>query len=189
MNGNARVIRADSRSLPLADDSVDLVITSPPYFALRSYTDGGVHYERQIGAEATPEEFVSSLLEVTAECMRVLKPSGSLWVNLGDKYAQTEERSRNGNGNRVNSDNFASGHGIDDLADQLWHDLGGTYEALVCLEVAERTEPSDTDTDRKAKLRVVAIEVPRSGDGHRRLADQRRALYAERTGKDTLMDT
>lgn len=85
--GTADVIRADSRHLPLADDSVDLVVTSPPYFALRSYQDGGEHYAGQIGDEPTPDEFVTSLLEVTAECVRVLKPSGSLWVNLGDKYA------------------------------------------------------------------------------------------------------
>ena len=57
------------------------------YFALRSYQDGGEHYEGQIGDEPTPAEFVESLLEVTRECVRVLKPSGSLWVNLGDKYA------------------------------------------------------------------------------------------------------
>src|SRR5690348_17860117 len=85
--GTAQVIRANSRDLPLADNSVDLVVTSPPYFALRSYQDGGEHYAGQIGDEPTPDEFVSSLLEVTRECMRVLKPSGSLWVNLGDKYA------------------------------------------------------------------------------------------------------
>jgi DNA modification methylase len=107
--GTASIIRANSRHLPLADNSVDLVVTSPPYFALRSYQDGGEHYAGQIGDEPTPAEFVSSLLEVTAECVRVLKPSGSIWVNLGDKYAQSEERSRNGNGNRVAVDNFASG--------------------------------------------------------------------------------
>lgn len=84
--GTAEVIHADARHLPIPDDSVDLIVTSPPYFALRSYQDGGEHYEGQIGAEPTPDEFVSSLLEVTRECMRVLKPSGSLWVNLGDKY-------------------------------------------------------------------------------------------------------
>ena len=80
------MIRANSRHLPLADNSVDLVVTSPPYFALRSYQDGGEHYEGQIGDEPTPAEFIDSLLEVTRECVRVLKPSGSLWVNLGDKY-------------------------------------------------------------------------------------------------------
>lgn len=74
-------------SLPLADESVDLVVTSPPYFALRSYTDGGEHYEGQIGSEATPQAFLEALWAVTAECRRVLKPSGSLFCNLGDKYA------------------------------------------------------------------------------------------------------
>ena len=84
--GTAQVIRANARNLPLADNSVDLVVTSPPYFALRSYQDGGEHYAGQIGDEPTPAEFVDALLEVTRECVRVLKPSGSLWVNLGDKY-------------------------------------------------------------------------------------------------------
>jgi DNA modification methylase len=85
--GSAEVIRADARNMPLPDDSVDLVITSPPYFALRSYQDDGEHYTGQIGDEKTPDDYVSSLLEVVRECVRVLKPSGSLWVNLGDKYA------------------------------------------------------------------------------------------------------
>jgi DNA modification methylase len=91
--GTAQVIRANSRSLPLSDDSVDLVVTSPPYFALRSYQDGGEHYAGQIGDEPTPAEFVASLLEVTRECLRVLKPSGSLWVNLGDKYSGAQQQS------------------------------------------------------------------------------------------------
>lgn len=85
--GAAHVIRANSRQIPMADNSVDLCVTSPPYFALRSYTDGGEHYAGQVGDEPTPAEFVDSLIEVTRECVRVLKPSGSLWVNLGDKYA------------------------------------------------------------------------------------------------------
>lgn len=87
--GTAEVVKADSRNLPYADDSVDLIVTSPPYFALRSYQDGGEHYTGQVGEEATPAEFVASLIEVTRECVRVLKPAGSLWVNLGDKYARS----------------------------------------------------------------------------------------------------
>lgn len=79
--------RANALNLPLADDSVDLVVTSPPYFGLRSYQDGGKHYEGQIGAEATPAEFVDALIAATREMVRVLKPSGSIWVNLGDKYS------------------------------------------------------------------------------------------------------
>lgn len=92
------LIQANSRTLPLADNSVDLVVTSPPYFALRSYQDGGVHYEGQVGDEPTPAEFIRSLLVVTSECVRVLKPEGSLWVNLGDKYA------RSGGGGKGSSD-------------------------------------------------------------------------------------
>jgi site-specific DNA-methyltransferase (cytosine-N4-specific) len=47
------IIRANSRALPITDDTVDLVVTSPPYFALRSYKDGGEHYAGQIGDEPT----------------------------------------------------------------------------------------------------------------------------------------
>ena len=82
-----QILRGDARHLPLADDSVDLVCTSPPYFALRSYTDAGAHYGGQIGSEGTPAEWLDALLQVTGECVRVLKPSGSLFVNLGDKYS------------------------------------------------------------------------------------------------------
>lgn len=89
MAGQVSIIRANALALPIADSIVDLVVTSPPYFGLRSYQDGGEHYEGQIGAEATPTEFVDALLAATREMMRVLKPSGSIWVNLGDKYASS----------------------------------------------------------------------------------------------------
>lgn len=83
----AIVLRGDARALPLPDASVDLIVTSPPYWALRSYTDGGQHYEGQIGDEATPGEYIDNLLACTREWMRVLKPEGSIFVNLSDKYA------------------------------------------------------------------------------------------------------
>ena len=89
--GQERIVtalaQADALRLPLADDSVDLVVTSPPYFALRSYQDGDEHYEGQIGSEATPREFLEALWAATTEMVRVVKPSGSVFVNLGDKYA------------------------------------------------------------------------------------------------------
>lgn len=83
----AIVLRADARCLPLRDASVDLIVTSPPYFGLRSYTDGGEHYDGQIGSEATPAEWLAVMADATREWMRVLKPCGSMFVNLGDKYA------------------------------------------------------------------------------------------------------
>lgn len=81
------VVRCDALRLPIRDATVDLIITSPPYFALRSYRDDGEHYEGQIGSEDTPQAFVDALIEATREMARVLKPTGSLFLNLGDKYA------------------------------------------------------------------------------------------------------
>jgi len=78
------IIHGDARALPLPDESVDLVVTSPPYFNLRNYAADG-----QIGNELTPREYIAALIECTREMVRVLKPSGSIFVNLGDKYAQT----------------------------------------------------------------------------------------------------
>lgn len=96
--GPAAVVRGTALDLPLADNSVDLVVTSPPYFALRSYQDNGAHYSGQLGSEATPDAFVSTLLDATREMMRVVKPSGSIWVNLGDKYATSSPVGSGGKG-------------------------------------------------------------------------------------------
>lgn len=87
MPGKAKVVQGNALDLRLPDESVDLIVTSPPYFALRSYRDGGEHYEGQIGSEPTAREWLEALWAVTTECWRVLKPTGSLFVNLGDKYA------------------------------------------------------------------------------------------------------
>ena len=62
-------------------ESVDCIVTSPPYFWLRDY---GV--EGQIGLEDTVEDYVSALLEIMAEAHRVLKRSGLAFLNLGDTY-------------------------------------------------------------------------------------------------------
>ncbi len=91
----AGLVRADAINIPLQDGTVDLIVTSPPYFALRSYTDGGEHYDGQIGSEATPQDFLDALWAVTRECARVLKPTGSLWVNLGDKYSGSSGQNNN----------------------------------------------------------------------------------------------
>jgi DNA modification methylase len=92
--GPVVITQGDARSLPLSDASVDLVVTSPPYFGLRSYQDGGVHYEGQVGDEATPAEYLDALTACTAEWMRVLKPGGSIFVVLGDKYSQRTQTRR-----------------------------------------------------------------------------------------------
>lgn len=86
--GRAVVVQADAGHLPLLDGSVDLIVTSPPYFSQRSYKDNGEHYDGQVGSEATSADYLDSLVACTADWLRVLKASGSIWVNLGDKYAR-----------------------------------------------------------------------------------------------------
>jgi DNA modification methylase len=66
----------------LTADSIDCVVTSPPYFNQRDYGIDG-----QLGMEATPEEFVENLVSVFSEVKRVLKPEGTVWLNIGDSYA------------------------------------------------------------------------------------------------------
>lgn len=66
----------------LPANSIDCVVTSPPYYALRDYGVDG-----QIGLEATPQLFIERLMQLFREVHRVLKPSGTVWVNLGDSYA------------------------------------------------------------------------------------------------------
>ena len=63
------------------DESIDCVVTSPPYWGLRDYNE-----EEQLGLEETPEEFVANLVKVFSEVKRVLKSSGSVWLNLSDTY-------------------------------------------------------------------------------------------------------
>lgn len=65
----------------LESESIDLIITSPPYYGLRNYGVDG-----QIGHEKTPQEYIDKLIEIFAECKRVLKKTGSIWVNIGDTY-------------------------------------------------------------------------------------------------------
>ncbi len=74
-------VRADALRLPLRDDSVDLVVTSPPYYHVRDYG-----YPGQLGLEPTPLAYLEALWAATREMVRVLKPEGSIWVNLGDCY-------------------------------------------------------------------------------------------------------
>jgi len=65
----------------LSDETIDCCITSPPYWGLRDY--GVVN---QLGLEKTPEEYVAKMVEIFREVKRVLKPTATLWLNLGDSY-------------------------------------------------------------------------------------------------------
>ena len=81
---SVRILTGDARSqlLLLPRESVDCVVTSPPYWRQRDYGVTG-----QIGLEQTPEEYVAELTAVFADVRSVLRPDGTCWINLGDKWA------------------------------------------------------------------------------------------------------
>jgi len=70
----------------IPSDSVDLVITSPPYFQQREYGGWG------IGNEKSPDDYISALIGIFRECARIIKPTGSVVFNIGDKYENSSLR-------------------------------------------------------------------------------------------------
>ena len=66
----------------LPSNAAHCVVTSPPYWALRDYGVAG-----QLGLEKTPGEYIDSMVVIFAEVMRVLRPDGTCWVNIGDTHA------------------------------------------------------------------------------------------------------
>jgi len=91
----------------LPAESVQCVVTSPPYWGLRTYGDDG-----QYGLESTPEEHIAKMVEVFREVRRVLRKDGTVWLNYGDSYAQSTLRHRGGvkedNRERLIDNNFST---------------------------------------------------------------------------------
>ena len=105
-----RLLPGDCRDVlaTLPADSVQCVVTSPPYYALRSY----LHAEhpdkhRELGSEATPDEYLATMVAVFREVRRVLRPDGTCWVNMGDSYAS------GGTGGAPSPKSTLSRHGTD----------------------------------------------------------------------------
>ena len=116
-----RIIRGDARDLSgLANRSVHLVVTSPPYWTLKKYNEG----DGQLGAIGDYERFVGELTQVWKECHRVLVPGGRLVIVVGDVCL-----SRRRFGRHVVVPLHASiqescrGLGFDNLAPIIWHKI------------------------------------------------------------------
>ena len=78
-----QLLKGTAFNLPLADASIQTIITSPPYWGLRKYSDQNAD---QYGLEKTPEDYVLRTVEWLHEAWRVLKNDGILWLNIGDSY-------------------------------------------------------------------------------------------------------
>jgi DNA modification methylase len=83
-NYKNRILCGDALNVlkTMPDESINCVITSPPYYGLRNYGVDG-----QIGLENTPEKYIQRLTAVFMECRRVLKKDGTMWIVIGDSYA------------------------------------------------------------------------------------------------------
>ncbi len=115
---SVRILTGDCREMlrSLDPDSVDCVVTSPPYWGLRDYGVDG-----QLGMERTLGEHVETMTEVFREVRRVLKPTGTLWLNYGDSYAT----SVNG---RSAADTKATGNDDRTFRDKPFSTVGPVYD-------------------------------------------------------------
>ena len=101
----------------IEDESIQCVVTSPPYWGLRDYGE-----DEQLGLEETPEEFVDNLVKMFREVKRVLRKDGTVWLNLGDSYCgvgshnnkHTTKKSLNWNGSEETNNSLRPGgvHGL-----------------------------------------------------------------------------
>lgn len=92
LNGRVEIIVNDVMAAlaQMPSDSVDCVVTSPPYWGLRSYiADGDPLKPLEIGLEPTLALHLETMVAVFEQVRRVLKPTGTCWINYGDCYATT----------------------------------------------------------------------------------------------------
>ena len=100
------LINANAQRVPLRNNSVHCVVTSPPYFGLRSYQAGA----GEMGCEATPEAFVANLVIAFREVWRVLRSDGVAVLNLGDCFASSGIAATLSNSSKLNGGRGLSGN-------------------------------------------------------------------------------
>lgn len=94
----------------LPRESVNMCVTSPPYYGLRDYGE-----EEQIGIEKSPDEYIERLVKVFDEVYRVLAKDGTLWLNIGDSYAGSGKGPMTLSANGKNKDVFNMENRIYDM--------------------------------------------------------------------------
>lgn len=95
-----RVYVGPARTLAtsLAPQSIDTIVTSPPYWGLRSYLPADHPWKGdELGAERTPAEYVANLVAVFRALRPMLRDDGTLWLNLGDAYCTRSASREKGN--------------------------------------------------------------------------------------------
>lgn len=110
------------------DESVDCVVTSPPYYGLRDYGVKG-----QIGLETTFQEYINKLCDIFDEVKRVLKPKGTCWVNMGDTYNgnKTGYTDTNKNG-KIPSENLIKKKSSKELKEKTLCSIPARFSIEMC---------------------------------------------------------
>ena len=141
-----RILIGDVRSKlrELADESVDCVVTSPPYWGLRDY---GV--EGQLGMERTLGEHIDVMVDVFREVRRVMKPEAPLWLNYGDCYATAP------NG-RSAADTKAAGNDDRTFRDKPFSTVGPIYDSTYRGGRGPRSLRKEVEANQTDHGRVVA---------------------------------
>ncbi len=85
------LVCANALHIPLANETVQCVITSPPYYGLRDYGIDG-----QLGLEPDPDDYIAIMRTVFKEIWRVLRDDGTVWLNIGDSYVGSGKAAGNG---------------------------------------------------------------------------------------------
>ena len=128
-NGWAELYQGDARSLPLPDESVHCVVTSPPYWGLRDYG-----LEEGIGLEPTLGEWVQNIVAVGREVHRVLRGDGTFWLNLGDAYSSNPGNGREGKGSFTGGNPHHSGGNRDGAGLPAKNLMGQPWRAAFALQ-------------------------------------------------------
>jgi len=114
LNGDVFVVMKE-----IPDDSIDCIITSPPYWCARNYLADG-----QIGLEDNPAEYIDKMVNLLAECKRVIKPTGTIWFNVGDLFYT---KSGSGQGNQFADKAVELDGGTGELFNAQ-HNIKGKYK-------------------------------------------------------------
>ena len=106
-----KILCGDSLSIlsEIPPDSIDLIVTSPPYFGCRVYGN----QDEGLGRESSPLEYINNLYDYTQQFKRVLKPNGSLYIIIGDVYFGCKGFSRNKGKWSRKTDNHYKKHDIE----------------------------------------------------------------------------
>jgi site-specific DNA-methyltransferase (cytosine-N4-specific) len=107
-------VRDVLRQMIAAGVKVNTIVTSPPYWGLRSYLpDGHTDKVREIGSEPTLREFIETMTEVMMLAREVLADDGTLWMNMGDCYATGAGKVNTAPGGGIQGERWAGGRGDD----------------------------------------------------------------------------